>query len=118
MTDIDPLAAMQSENARLIALLENHRIAWRLNTEPAQATDTAPIVNLEPSRLSTSEKVTLFRRLFRDRTDAYPLRWESKTTGKSCYAPAYSNEWFSSQQAYRLRMLCSKEDSVISLRNS
>jgi hypothetical protein len=27
--------------------------------------------------------VALFRRLFRGRTDVYPVRWESKTTGKS-----------------------------------
>ena len=47
----------------------------------------------EPSRLSTGEKVALFRRLFRGRTDAYPIRWESKSTGKSGYAPACANEW-------------------------
>ena len=39
------------------------------------------------------EKVSLFRRLFRGRTDAYPVRWESKTTGQSGYAPACANEW-------------------------
>ncbi len=33
------------------------------------------------------------RRLFRGRTDLYPIRWESKTTGKSGYAPACGNEW-------------------------
>jgi hypothetical protein len=32
-------------------------------------------------------------RLFRGRTDVYPVRWESKTTGKSGYAPACANEW-------------------------
>jgi hypothetical protein len=47
----------------------------------------------EPSRLSTAEKVTLFRRLFRGRTDVYPVRWEGKTSGKSGYAPACANEW-------------------------
>jgi hypothetical protein len=35
----------------------------------------------------------LFRRLFRGRTDVYPVRWESKTSGKSGYAPACANEW-------------------------
>jgi hypothetical protein len=35
----------------------------------------------------------LFRKLFRGRTDAYPVRWESKTTAKSGYAPACANEW-------------------------
>jgi hypothetical protein len=35
----------------------------------------------------------LFRRLFRGRTDVYPVRWQSKTTGKSGYARACANEW-------------------------
>ena len=48
---------------------------------------------LEPSHLSTAEKVALFGRLFRGRTDVYPVRWESKTSGKSGYAPACANEW-------------------------
>src|SRR5204862_229811 len=32
-------------------------------------------------------------RLFRGRTDVYPIRWESKTSGKSGYSPACANEW-------------------------
>ena len=47
----------------------------------------------EPSKLSTGDKVALFRHLFRGRTDIYPIRWESKTTGKSGYSPACANEW-------------------------
>ncbi|WCE93842.1 TOTE conflict system archaeo-eukaryotic primase domain-containing protein [Acidithiobacillus ferriphilus] len=43
--------------------------------------------------MSTAEKVALFRRLFRGRTDVYPIRWEGKTSGKSGYAPACVNEW-------------------------
>ncbi|MDY0074187.1 MAG: hypothetical protein RBR77_16265 [Thauera sp.] len=42
--------------------------------------------------LNTDEKVALFRRLFRGRTDVYAIRWESKA-GKSGYAPACANEW-------------------------
>jgi hypothetical protein len=37
--------------------------------------------------------VALFRRLFRGREDVYPVRWESKTSGKSDYTPACANEW-------------------------
>lgn len=37
---------------------------------------------------SAEAKVALFRRLFRGRTDVYPIRWESKVTGKSGYTPA------------------------------
>jgi superfamily II DNA or RNA helicase len=85
----DQLAVLQAENARLVALLEAHGIEWRQPPKPSLPGTAEP----EPSKLSTAEKVALFRRLFRGRTDVYPVRWESKTTGKSGYAPACANEW-------------------------
>lgn len=87
MNDLDDLAALRAENARLIALLEAHGIEWR---PPASA---EPPKAAESSRLSTDEKVALFRKLFRGRTDVYPVRWESKSTGKTGYTPACANEW-------------------------
>jgi hypothetical protein len=81
------MAALEAENARLIALLESNGIDWRL-----PAANTSPHVEPEPS-LSTAEKIAIFRRLFRGRADVYPIRWESKTSGKSGYAPACANEW-------------------------
>jgi superfamily II DNA or RNA helicase len=86
MVESDELSALRAENARLIAPLESHGIEWSPESKPA-----APPA--EPSRLSTEEKVALFRRLFHGRTDVYPVRWESKTSGKSGYAPACANEW-------------------------
>ncbi len=82
------MAVLHAENERLIALLEANGIEWRLAPEPA----TSP-PQPESSRLSTEAKLALFRRRFRGRTDVYPVRWESKTTGKSGYAPACANEW-------------------------
>lgn len=91
-------AALQADNARLVALLESHCIEWRTPPLP----DARPVsVEPEPeevpepqrSGLSTGHKVALFRRLFRGRTDVYPVRWESRTSGKSGYAPACANEW-------------------------
>lgn len=38
-------------------------------------------------------KIALFRSLFRGREDVYPRRFESRTTGKTGYAPACGNEW-------------------------
>ena len=87
MTDVDALAMLRAENARLTALLDAHGIAWRL---PPQAQTPAVA---EISRLTTDEKVALFRTLFRGRMDVYPIRWEGKTRGKSGYAPACANEW-------------------------
>lgn len=91
MTESDPLAALRAENARLVALLETSGIDWRLS--PKQAPSAPIAAEIEPSRYSTDYKVALFRRLFRGRTDVYPIRWESKATGKTGYAPACANEW-------------------------
>ena len=89
MDESDELDNLRAENARLIALLEAHGIEWRLPPEPAPLAS----VDSEPSKFSTDQKVALFRRLFRGRTDVYPIRWESQSTGKSGYAPACANEW-------------------------
>jgi superfamily II DNA or RNA helicase len=85
MSDQELLAKLQAENARLISLLDARGIEWR---PPASVPPAS-----EPSKLSTGDKVALFRHLFRGRTDIYPIRWESKTTGKSGYSPACANEW-------------------------
>jgi len=45
------------------------------------------------SRSSPAEKIACFRSLFHGRTDVYPLRFESKRTGRAGYSPACSNEW-------------------------
>ena len=42
---------------------------------------------------SAAAKIELFRSLFRGRADVYPLRFESRKTGKAGYAPACANEW-------------------------
>lgn len=85
---LNDLQALRAENDRLILLLESHGIEWRVPSPSAK-----PAIEPEPSRLSTDEKVALFRRLFRGRTDVFPVRWESKTTGKAGYSPACANEW-------------------------
>lgn len=80
----DEVARLRAENTRLVGLLEAHGIAWRL-PEPGSVLAAA-------ASLTTDEKVALFRRLFRGRTDVYPVRWENKA-GKSGYSPACANEW-------------------------
>ena len=82
--------ALQAENQRLIDLLELHGIEWRL-PEFAQPPELPRLH--QTSLLSPSQKIALFRSLFRGRTDVYPIRWESHSTGKSGYAPACANEW-------------------------
>lgn len=69
MTDKERLNKLEAENARLIALLDANGIEWRL--PPASMPAAA---SLEAAQLSTSDKVVLFRRLFRGRTDVFPVR--------------------------------------------
>ena len=89
MIERDPLAALKAENARLIALLEQQGIAWRQPAAQVLLTNEVK----QTRNFSTQEKVAIFRRLFRGRTDVYPLRWESRTSGKAGYSPACANEW-------------------------
>lgn len=85
---------LKAENEILINLLDQHGI-------PVPVTGNSPGVELvkpaaatpeNNASLSVAEKLALFRRLFRGRTDVYPIRWESRN-GKSGYSPACANEW-------------------------
>jgi len=44
-------------------------------------------------RSPSSEKIALFRSLFRGRADIYARRFENPKTGRSGYAPACASEW-------------------------
>lgn len=98
----DALNTLTAENARLIALLNSHGIDWQRpnDSEAPKALDLpddsgtqVPPSSKPSAGISNAEKIALFGRLFRGRTDAYSLRWESKTSGNSGYAPACANEW-------------------------
>jgi len=88
MIERDQVAALQAENARLIAVLESHGIEWRLPPEPVPVKATAV-----ESSLSKPQKVALFRSLFSGRTDVFPERSENKSKGKSGYSPTCANLW-------------------------
>jgi superfamily II DNA or RNA helicase len=51
---------------------------------------------------SASQKIMLFRSLFKGRDDLYAQRWESMRTGKSGYQPVCKNDW--------IRGLCRKPE--------
>ena len=71
----DEFRLLREENFRLKALLKQHGISWEEDEGPVEEPCVPP---LEQSiHLSTDQKVALFRRLFRDRTDIYPTRWKS-----------------------------------------
>ncbi len=89
------LDRLRGENTRLSALLKGRGFQYREIEAGNHAVPTAlrSSERVEPQRaLSTPEKVALFRKLFRGRSDVFPVRWESGK-GRSGYAPACSNEW-------------------------
>jgi superfamily II DNA or RNA helicase len=90
MVSNEELLTLKAENQRLIDLLELHGIEWRIS-DPQQSSESPS--HQPTNTLSPSQKVALFRSLFRGRTDVYPIRWESHSTGKSGYTPACKNEW-------------------------
>ncbi|NMF96456.1 DEAD/DEAH box helicase [Aromatoleum toluolicum] len=83
----DALIALQAENARLVALLKAHGIEWRAPRADASAESVR-----DGTPTSAEEKLALFRRLFQGRTDVFPVRWESASSGKSGYSPACAND--------------------------
>ena len=87
----DELQQLREENARLKALLNSHDIAWEVVSDTES---DPPTVESPPTatHLTTSEKIAIFRRLFRGRTDVYPIRWQS-AKGSAGYSPACRNEW-------------------------
>ena len=97
------LTELSQENCSLRA--ENAALRSRLNMqvhgsrEPSAAAEQRldeplkPACDAPSTTLSKSEKVAVFRSLFRGRQDTYPLRWESSRTGKAGYSPAIENKW-------------------------
>ena len=88
------LARLRHLNRQLIELLESRGIDWRAELKPAIKTqpDRASLVTAGGTPLTTEQKIALFHRLFRGRTDVYPVRWENNA-GRSGYSPACHNEW-------------------------
>lgn len=90
------LEALDRERAVLARLIEH--LEKRTSQPPVPHQIAAPTAPHESSPvdgagLSQSQKVQLFRSLFRGREDVYAIRFESKRTGRSGYQPACRNDW-------------------------
>ncbi|WP_084151267.1 hypothetical protein [Azohydromonas australica] len=77
----DPIAALKSENARLVTLLERHGIDWRRPSALPPA-PTVPRQQPLPARLTTAEKLSMLHPLSCGRTDIYPVHWENRLSGR------------------------------------
>jgi hypothetical protein len=92
------LSALRSDVDGVLRRIERLRVELAALSQPAlhvsEAVTTFGLSTPPHRRLSSEEKVALFRSLFRGREDVFPRRWENPKTGRSGYAPACSNEWF------------------------
>ena len=86
LTECQPL---RGEIQRLRELLESNDI----DPEPPKpvALDGAPSP-VPRSALTTEQKITLFRSLFRGREDVFALRWEAPD-GRHGYSPSAQRDW-------------------------
>jgi superfamily II DNA or RNA helicase len=87
------LAMLDREREAVFAEMEALRSS-PIGDEPPPAVPPAGQRTGQIDRHSTIDaKVALFRRLFRGRSDVFPVRWENAKTGRAGYSPACANEW-------------------------
>lgn len=68
---------------------QRHLLIKQNTSDSTSQTDQLSVTN----HSSESEKIALFRSLFRGREDVFARRFESAKTGKSGYQPCCRNEW-------------------------
>ena len=87
------LARLEARRASVLETIkklreEKDRVS-SFSPESLNLDENAPVTK----QSSESEKIALFRMLFKGREDVYPRRFESRRTGKAGYQPACRNEW-------------------------
>src|SRR3979490_857858 len=87
------LTALERERAAIIAELETLQSAASEQTAAIKFIPSENAGDLVDRNSTIESKIALFRRLFRGRSDVFPIRWENCKTGRSGYAPACANEW-------------------------
>ncbi len=87
------LTALERECAEIVAEIDTLRSARSGKTAAIRVVRSAKAGDPIDRNSSIEKKIALFRRLFRGRSDVFPVRWENCTTGRSGYAPACANEW-------------------------
>src|SRR5882724_12979261 len=87
------LTALERERAEIVAETDALRAAHDARTAAVKVVPSGRVGDPTDRNSPIEKKIALFRRLFRGRSDVFPVRWENRTTGRSGYAPACANEW-------------------------
>jgi catechol 2,3-dioxygenase-like lactoylglutathione lyase family enzyme len=87
------LTVLERERAEIVAEIDALRSAHDAGTGAVKVVPSGRADDPTDRNSPIEKKIALFRRLFRGRSDVFPIRWENRTTGRSGYAPACGNEW-------------------------
>lgn len=87
------LAQLEVERAKSVARLRELRASLLSQSLPAGRSADESTVAAAATTLTPTEKVRLFRALFRGREDVFPTRFVAKRTGQAGYAPACRNKF-------------------------
>jgi superfamily II DNA or RNA helicase len=87
------LAALERERVEIVAEINTLRSVQSEGSAATKVVLSGKACDPTNRNSPIEKKIALFRRLFRGRSDVFPIRWENRTTGRSGYAPACANEW-------------------------
>jgi hypothetical protein len=86
------LRFLEAERVRVLAEIEALRSSETQMQQPSAAASPEVLTRVH-QQSPESEKIALFRSLFRGREDVFPHRWHNAKIGKSGYSPVCGNEW-------------------------
>lgn len=91
----DRLASLEREVAEVRSRIAAIRTELSQPASPPAHLRSLPLVPDEPAHWSVSQKLSIFRGLFRGREDVFPKLWTSRKgpAEKKGYSPACRNEW-------------------------
>ena len=96
------LTGIDQRRAGVLAEIQRLKRAMRVEDVPVPE-KAFSLHSAEP------EKISLFRRLFAGRDDVFPLRFESRRSGRSGYQPVCANEW-KAGLCFKPKIKCAKCD--------
>lgn len=76
---------LRKENDRLKNLLQENRIPYKYDYQDSGLIE-------KKKAKETKRRISIFKSLFKGRTDVYPIRWISKD-GRPGYSPVCNNKW-------------------------
>ncbi len=87
------LSQLESARAKILSRIADLEKELAGQENARAQTPIWPISKTSSETLPLSEKVAIFKGLFRGREDVYARLWQNRRTGRKGYSPACLNEW-------------------------